>query len=75
MASYALRHLPIRRNTLHYCALQMRFTALKLDVASFFPSIHKATLYQILAAKIHPPELLWLTRTLLFHDPTMNLTE
>ena len=53
----------------------MRFTALKLDVASFFPSIHKATLYQILAAKIHPPELLWLTRTLLFHDPTMNLTE
>jgi hypothetical protein len=46
--------------------------ALKLDVASFFPSIHKGTLYQILAAKIHPPELLWLTRTLLFHDPTTN---
>jgi RNA-directed DNA polymerase len=46
--------------------------ALKLDVASFFPSIHKTTLYAILAAKIRHLELLWLTRTLLFHDPTSN---
>jgi len=46
--------------------------ALKLDVANFFPSIHKATLYEIIARHIQHPELLWLTRTLLFHDPTTN---
>jgi len=46
--------------------------ALKLDVANFFPSIHKATLYEILARRMAHPELLWLTRTLLFHDPTTN---
>ncbi|MCU0936048.1 MAG: hypothetical protein MUF66_08235 [Gammaproteobacteria bacterium] len=44
--------------------------ALKLDVASFFPSIHKETLYAILQRAIAHPELLWLTRTVLFHDPT-----
>jgi len=44
--------------------------ALTLDVASFFPSIHKQTLYEILARKVRDPELLWLTRTVLFHDPT-----
>jgi RNA-directed DNA polymerase len=46
--------------------------ALKLDVANFFPSIHKATLYEILERDIKHPELRWLTRTLLFHDPTTN---
>ncbi len=46
--------------------------SLKLDVASFFPSIHKATLYAIIARRIADPTLLWLTRTLLFHDPTQN---
>lgn len=46
--------------------------ALKLDVANFFPSIYKETLYAILFQKITHPELLWLTRTLLFHDPTAN---
>jgi hypothetical protein len=43
-----------------------------LDVANFFPSIHKETLFEILARKVTDPELLWLTRTILFHDPTMN---
>ena len=43
--------------------------ALKLDVASFFPSIHKATLDAILARQVRHPELLWLTRTILFHCP------
>jgi hypothetical protein len=46
--------------------------ALKLDVASFFPSIDKETLSVILSRKIKHPELAWLTRTLLFHDPTTN---
>ena len=44
--------------------------ALKLDVASFFPSIDKPTLYDLLAALVRDPELGWLTRTVLFHDPT-----
>jgi RNA-directed DNA polymerase len=46
--------------------------ALKLDVANFFPSIEKATLYAIIARRINNPEIRWLTRTILFHDPTTN---
>jgi hypothetical protein len=46
--------------------------ALKLDVASFFPSIHTETLYRVIAAHIRHPELLWLTCTVLFHDPTAS---
>lgn len=46
--------------------------ALKLDVASFFPSIHKETLFEIIHRRIKDPEILWLTRTILFHDPTTN---
>ena len=46
--------------------------ALKLDVANFFPSIDKATLYAIIARRIKNPEIRWLTRTILFHDPTTN---
>jgi len=41
-------------------------------VANFFPSIHKQTLWEILTRKIRHPELVWLTQTLLFHDPTTN---
>jgi len=44
--------------------------ALRLDVASFFPSIDKATLYDLLVARVRDPEIGWLTRTVLFHDPT-----
>jgi RNA-directed DNA polymerase len=46
--------------------------ALKLDVASFFPSIHKQTLYGIIAQHVRDPEVLWLTRAVLFHDPTRD---
>ncbi|MBM4267353.1 MAG: RNA-directed DNA polymerase [Deltaproteobacteria bacterium] len=46
--------------------------ALKLDVASFFASIHKETLYEILARACRHPEVRWLTRTILFHDPTRD---
>jgi len=47
-----------------------RSWALKLDVASFFPSIQKQTPYDIIAGRVCDPELRWLTRTVLFHDPT-----
>lgn len=43
-----------------------------LDVASFFPSIHKATLFELLCRRTHHPELRWLTAALLFHDPTTD---
>lgn len=46
--------------------------ALKLDVASFFASIHKDTLYGLITARVAGPELRWLTGTILFHDPTSD---
>ena len=45
---------------------------LKLDVASFLASIHKETLYGLIAGRMRHPELLWLMRTVLFHDPTTD---
>ncbi len=46
--------------------------ALHLDVARFFASIDKETLYRIIARRIRDPEVLWLTGSILFHDPTTN---
>jgi hypothetical protein len=49
-----------------------RAWALKLDVADFFPSIDKTALYGIIERAIRDPEIRWLTRVLLFHDPTKD---
>ena len=38
----------------------------------FFSVDTQEALFEILSRKITQPELLWLTRTLLFHDPTTN---
>jgi len=46
--------------------------ALKLDVAGFFPTIDKQRLDAIISRHIRDPEVLWLTRVLLFHDPTTD---
>lgn len=46
--------------------------AIQLDVASFFPSIHKDTLFAMIARFVRDPELRWLTEVVLFHDPTTN---
>jgi hypothetical protein len=46
--------------------------ALRLDVASFFTSINKRTLYRIIRRRVHDPELRSLTRVILFHDPTRD---
>ncbi|MCK6555458.1 hypothetical protein L6Q96_12895 [Candidatus Binatia bacterium] len=46
--------------------------ALKLDVSSFFASIHKETLYRIVCRYVADPEMRWLTRVILFHDPTTD---
>jgi len=48
--------------------------AIKLDVASFFPSIDKRTLFEILCGNVRDPELHWLIKVILFHDPTENYT-
>jgi len=46
--------------------------ALKLDIASFFPSIDKHSLYETITHRIYDPDLRWLTHTILFHDPTTD---
>ncbi len=46
--------------------------AMHLDVASFFPSIRKETLSELIAARFRDPEVRWLTQTVLFHDPTQH---
>jgi len=61
-------------------ALQRRVTcngrraawALQLDVASFFGSIDKRILHDIICARIRDPDVQWLTAVVLFHDPTCD---
>ncbi len=49
-----------------------RAWALQLDVASFFPSVDKSVLFELLCRPVRDPELRWLTRVVLFHDPTTD---
>ncbi len=46
---------------------------LKCDIANFFVSIDKVRLHAQLAKKIHEPWWLWLTETILFHDPRQDV--
>lgn len=45
---------------------------LKLDIHNFFMTIDRCRLYEMLAARCHDPDLLWLLRVIVFHDPTQN---
>ncbi len=45
---------------------------LQLDIRGFFIAINRNILYARLAAKESDPAVLWLTRTLLFYEPTEN---
>lgn len=52
---------------------------LQLDIKSFFSNINKDILFTILEREINKSfpvniqkEILWLTRTIIFHDPTQN---
>jgi hypothetical protein len=45
---------------------------LQLDIRGFFIAINRHILYERLAAKETDPAVLWLTRTLLFYEPTEN---
>jgi hypothetical protein len=46
--------------------------AIKLDVASFFPSIDKSILFDLLCRREPDAEVRWLTEVVLFHDPTQD---
>ncbi len=41
---------------------------LKMDIKSFFTSIDQRILYELIAGKIKNQEILWLTKTIIFHD-------
>lgn len=43
-----------------------------LDIRGFFLHINKEVLYQIIAKRIRDEKLLWLARTVIFHDCTKN---
>jgi len=42
------------------------------DIQSFFISINKNILYSILGKQVKNPEILWLSKTIIFHNPTYN---
>lgn len=43
---------------------------IKLDIRNFFNTLDKDVLLQIISKKVRDPELLWLTRTIIYHDCT-----
>lgn len=45
---------------------------LQCDIANFFMAINKNILFEILQRKIQDEWWVWLTKTILFHDPTQN---
>ena len=45
---------------------------LQLDIKSFFSTIDKNILYAIIEREIFQKEVLWLAKTIIFHDPTRN---
>ena len=47
---------------------------LHLDIKGFFMSLEKNILFQIISNKIKNPQLLWLTKIIIFSDPTKNFT-
>lgn len=46
---------------------------LQMDIKSFFTSIDKQCLYSILARNIKNPEILWLSKVIIFHDPARDI--
>jgi len=47
---------------------------LHLDIKGFFMSLGKDVLFKLISNQIKNPELLWLTRIIIFSDPTKNFT-
>jgi len=51
-----------------------RASALHLDIKGFFFHIDKERLYEIITTRIHDEALLWLARTVIFHDCTKEVS-
>jgi RNA-directed DNA polymerase len=49
---------------------QRRVYFLKMDIYNFFMSIDRRKLFTMLASRCHDPDLLWLIRIIVFHNPT-----
>lgn len=49
-----------------------RASYLKMDVRNFFMTIDRRKLFAMLADRCSDPELLWLLRVVVFHDPTSD---
>lgn len=45
---------------------------LQLDIKSFFVSINKKILFELIKRHVKNPEILWLAKTIIFYDPTAN---
>ena len=45
---------------------------MQLDVRNFFMSISKDILYELIRAKCRDDNILWLVKTIIFHDPTKD---
>jgi hypothetical protein len=45
---------------------------LQLDIKDFFPSINKETLFNLISKKVANPDVIWITRVVLFWDCTQS---
>lgn len=45
---------------------------LQADIQSFFVSIDKCILFSLIKKHVKNPEILWLTKKIIYHDPTTN---
>lgn len=45
---------------------------IQLDIRSFFVSLNKDILFELLKKKVKNKEILWLAETIIFHNPTSN---
>lgn len=45
---------------------------LQMDIQSFFVSLNKDVLFEILKKRVKNPEILWLAKTIIFHNPANN---
>ncbi len=67
-AAFALQHF-LRQATANG---RRRAFFLKMDIHNFFMAIDRRKLFEMLAARCGDPELLWLLRVILFHEPTLD---
>ena len=45
---------------------------LQVDIQSFFVSLKKEILFKLIKRQVKNPEILWLTKIIIFHNPTSN---